>query len=29
LNDTCRSTRTHYPDSETTNRCSFSLIQRA
>ena len=29
LNDTCRSTRTHYPDSETTNLCSFSLIQRA
>ena len=26
---TCRSTRTHYPDSEPTSHCSFSLILRA
>jgi hypothetical protein len=26
---TCRSTRTHYPDSEPTSLCSFSLILRA
>jgi uncharacterized protein (DUF885 family) len=25
----CRSTRTHYSDSEPTNLCSFSLMQRA
>ena len=26
---TCRSTLTHYPDSEATSLCSFSLILRA
>ena len=26
---TCRSTRTHYPDSEPTSLCSFSIILRA
>jgi len=26
---TCTSTRTHYPDSEPTTLCSYSLMQRA
>ena len=26
---TCTSTRTHYPDSEPTSLCSYSLMQRA
>ena len=29
LVQTCHSTRTHYPDSEPTNLCSFSLMLRA